>query len=265
MSLLHKPSAKLRAAQWLAGILLATASLVTSAQTAVVFDSLSQSQRYYSQCFVCSDAPAVLELGDIVTLAGTERVLRTITLGLEQDIQTSTVPYQLEVTLGLYEVDATLQTSLIASRTVDFEIQDSGHYDLTINFRGVVVPNTFYYGVSAASASPQLAALRLTLWDYFDQAAPYYGDGPSLPVGTDDGTKVFGPDQISSQVYVRLGSDPTRLIVAGYDGWGESLTEGFTPALQIIASPVPEPKSLALFLVGGAVMVLMAWRQGKRC
>lgn len=262
MSPFHKSSTMLRAARWSVGTLLTAVSLAASAQTAVVFDSLSQAQRFYSQCFVCTDAPAVQELGDIVTLAGTERMLQTITLGLEQDIKTSTVPYDLRLTLGLYNVDAGLQTSLIASRTVDFTVPDSGLYDVAISFRGVVVPNTFYYGVSAVSTSPQLAALRLTLWDYFDTSL--YGDGQSVPVGTDDGTQVFGLDQVSSQVYVRLASDPTRLRVAGNDGWGDSLKSGFTPALQIIASPVPEPKSLALFLVGGLAMVLIGWRRGNQ-
>ena len=261
MSILRIVGTTLGAARRSTGILLAAASLATSAQAAVVFDSLTGGQLYYSQCFACSDAPAVLELGDIVTLAGTERMLQTITVALEQDINTSTTPYQLSLTLGLYSVDSALQTTPIASRTVGLEISESGTYSVPISFRGVIVPDTFYYGLSAASQSPQLAALRLSLWDYYDQSL--FGDGQSVPIGTDVGTQVFGPDVVSTQVYARLASDPSRLRAVGADGWGADLAGGFTPVLQITAAPVPEPQSLALFLVGGLALASVARRRGR--
>jgi len=262
MSIFRITGATLRAARLVTGALLVTASLAASAQSSVVYDSLTGAQRYYSQCFVCSDAPDVLELGDIITLAGTERSIKTITLGIEQDVTLSTTPYQLSLTLSLYSVDGELRTSEIASRTVGLEITASGTYNVPISFQGVIVPDTIYYGLSATSASPQLAGLRLSLWDYYDQSLN--GDGQSVPVGTDVGTQVLGLDLIATQVYVRLSSDPASLRAVGADGWGADLAGGFTPALQIIAAPVPEPQTLALFLVGGLAMVLIGRRRGER-
>lgn len=257
--------ATLRAARLGAGALLAAASLATSAQAAVVvYDSLSGGQRYYSQCFACSDAPSVVELGDIVTLAGTERRLQTISLALEQDITTTLVtPYQLSLTLGLYSFDANLVTSLIASRTVALDVSASGTYTVPIDFRGVDVPDTFYYGLSATSASSELASFRMSLWDYYAQGDPYFGDGPPVPVGTDVGTVVQGPDDIITAVYVRLDSDLTRLYRVDAAGWSADLATGLTPMIQMTATsvPVPEPQSLALVLTAGVAMVLVGRRK----
>lgn len=241
-------------------VVVAAASVAMGAQAAVVFDSLTGAQLRYNQCFLCEGAPDIAEVGDIITLAGTDRKLTNIAIILEQDRTLPILPYQVQVSLGVYSVDSGLLTTLIASRTSTYDLPVEGLYEMKFNFKGVTVPDTFYYGISVASASDQVANLRLSLWDYFGPADD--GDGNALPLGTDPGTEVFASNDVSSVSYARMAGDLTVLRVIGADGWGEELASGFTPAIQI--SAVPEPETASLFLAGGLALCSMVRRRSRQ-
>lgn len=252
----------LRGPSTLPAIGMLTAALAAPASAGVVYDSLTGAQQVYSQCFVCDSGPSGAEIGDIITLAGQARSLSSVQIGVVQLPVTEGVAinaYTVDVSIGFYTVDAQLNLAPIAWRTASYELPSEGAYRLYMSVSGVQVPDTFFYGLSVTSTSPQVAGLRLSLWDYFDPAE--FGDGNVIPLGTDLGTVVNGPTEITTQMFGRLPDDPTKAQLLDGLAWSGELG-GFTPAVQI--SAVPEPQTYALLLVGGLALGLMHWRRNRQ-
>lgn len=227
-------------------------------------------------CFTCT-APALNlnEIGDIVTLGGTQRTLNTATVMVGQfATATPFAAYTANVTFSVYSVTGigpTPTVTLLGSQTNAYNITSSNAiYDLDFNFAGmgIVMPDTIYYGVSVSSASPQIAGLRLALFDYLDPLNSGTGTvgtvAPgSLQAGTDPGTVVnsLSPLNISSVMYARTALNPGQVVQTqpGLVG-GTSINTGFTPAVLVTA--VPEPQTYALMLLGiGAVLAFTAKRR----
>lgn len=266
MSMLSSPLAGLPAANaWKRAVVgLSLAGLAWGANAQVVFDSITGGQKYFNQCIGCSDAPSVVEVGDIITLAGESRQLTSIAINMEQT--SFAAAYDATATLSLYAIDNALATTFIASRTATFTVGSTGLYQLNFGFSGsvVTVPDTFYYGVSLSSASAQVADLRFSLWDFQAAGAPLYGDGPSLPVGTDPGTVTYTDGTAQGTVYARLlNQTSVQLFDSQLNfGGGDFLLSGLTPSIQITA--VPEPGPAALLLAGSLALGYMSWRRSSR-
>lgn len=223
-----------------------------AANAAVVFDAFTVpagTTTNYNQCFACTGGnPTIFELGDIVTLAGTERILDDVTFRMAQQTFTGPNPYFVDVTFSVYSVNTgTLATSLLGSVTNTIQIPGTGLFDLTYDFssQNIVLPNTIYYGISVNSAAADANGLRMGLWDYWSPAN--FGNGP-IPVGIDPGTIINGPTNVVSVVYGRLAQGGP-LVASTNNGLGvNDLSLGFTPNVQITA--VPEPETYGLMALG---------------
>jgi hypothetical protein len=243
-------------------VLAAAGVAAAAAQATTIFDSLTGGQHSYNQCWACTNNPTIQELGDIITFAGTDRALTSVTAQLTQQVFTGTTPYVVDVTFSIYNVDTnTLATSLIAARTQSLSIPSQGTFETPVfDFTGTIVPNTIYYGISIFSLSANADGLRFALWDYWSPAA--FGDGQSIPVGTDPGTVVNGPQSVSSVVYGRLASSPSVLRASTASGLGvNDLNLGFTPNVKFIAVAVPEPSTYGLMALGLVAVGAMARRR----
>ena len=241
---------------------LVAASLGTAAfasHAVVVFDALTGGQTFYNQCFACTGGnPTITELGDIVTLAGSARQVNSVSFRMAQQTFTGLISYSADITFSIYSVNmGTLATTLLSAVTNNVQISATGPFDLTFAFNNVTVPDTIFYGVSVSSASVNLGGLRMGLWDYWSPAE--FGDGQTLPVGTDPGTVISGPSSVETIVYGRLLGN-NQLIASTNNGLGvNDLSLGFTPNVQI--SAVPEPETYALMALGLLAVGAMARRR----
>lgn len=222
----------------------------TAAHSAVVFDALTGANTFYNQCFACTGGnPTIFELGDIVTLAGTERLLDQVSFRMAQQTFTGPDPYFADITFSVYSVNTTtLATTLLGAVTNTIQIPSTGLFTLNYDFssQNIILPNTIYYGISINSAFQDANGLRLGLWDYWSPAN--FGDGQTLPVGTDPGTVINGPTSVVSVVYGRLAPNGP-LVASTNNGLGvNDLSLGFTPNVQITA--VPEPETYGLMALG---------------
>jgi hypothetical protein len=220
-----------------------------SAQAAVVFDAVTGGQGNYNQGFVTTSNPPIAELGDIITLGGSDRLVNAVSFRMAQQTLVDPNPYTAAITFSLYSVNTTtLATSLLGAVTNPIQIFSTGILDLSFNFNNVAVPGTIYYGISVSSASANVNGLAVVLWDYWSVGSPNFGDGPVLPVGTDPGTVINGPSAVTSIVYGRL-TPGGALIASTNSGLGvNDLSLGMTPSVQI--SAVPEPETYGLMALG---------------
>lgn len=219
-----------------------------ASQATVVYDRVTGGQTNYNQCFACTGGnPTITELGDIITLAGTERIVDSVTFNMSQQTFTGPNPYFADITFSIYSVNtATLATSLISAVTNTVQIPSTGVFPLTYNFNNITVPDTIYYGVSVNSLFTDANGLRLGLWDYWSPAD--FGDGSNNLIGTDVGTVFNGPTSVASTVYGRIAGS-SQLRASTNNGLGvNDLNLGFTPNVQI--SAVPEPETYALMALG---------------
>ena len=267
----------LRAASVIRSLLVASALTASAlaAQAETIFDSNTSSSEYFGAftlCYVCGNNSAVIaELGDIITFGGTARSLTSVNLTMAHINRAAATPaYLVDLTLSLYTVDASLNTSLLASRTGTYSIpafpaQSAWLLATPFDFTGVVVPNTIYYGLSYSSADPSANSLAFALWDYFRAGAPYYGDGQSLPAGSDPGTVVSGPASVTSIVYGRLASNSALLVSSTNNGLGTGNgnlpNSGFTPTIQFQAIAVPEPAPYVMYGAGLLTLALIVRRR----
>jgi hypothetical protein len=229
-------------------------------------------------CFTCTGgAQNLRELGDIVTLGGTQRTLDTATVLVGQFPVPGNLfaAYLADVTFSVYSVTnigPTPTVTLLGSKTNTYNItQNNSIYDLSFDFSGmnIVMPNTIYYGVSVAAnnGSPLIAGLRLGLFDYL--AVGNYGNGlvnvpfGTLQAGVDVGTTVLGPNSISSVMYGRTVANPGQVVQTqpGTVG-GPSINTGYTGAVFITA--VPEPQTYALMFLGVAAVVSFAAKRNRK-
>lgn len=220
------------------------------AQATIVFDSLTGANTFYNQCLACTGGnPNIAELGDIITLAGTERVLDNVSFRMAQQTFTGPNPYFADVTFSVYSVNTTtLATSLLGAVTNTIQIPSTGLFTLNYDFssQNIILPDTIYYGISVNSAFPDANGLRVGLWDYWSPAN--FGDGQTLPVGIDPGTIINGPTNVVSVVYGRLQAGGA-LVASTNGGLGTNdLSLGFTPNVAIVA--VPEPETYAMMALG---------------
>lgn len=226
------------------------ASVAAQAQS-VVFDSLTGGQGVYNQCFVCTGGnPTIAEIGDIVTLAGTNRYVTSVDVLFAQQTFSGASTYLADLTLKLYSVNTgTLATVQLGAKTTGIAIASTGLYTVTFTFASPVqVPDTIYYGLSVASADANANGLRVGLWDYYSPA--FGGDGNSIPLGTDPGTVVNASDNVSSIVYGRLLSSPSVLRPSTAGGLGANgMNDGYTPAVRFTAA-VPEPTTYGMMALG---------------
>jgi len=220
-----------------------------TAQAVVVFDAVTGGQGNYNQGFVTPLNPPIAELGDIITLGGSNRLVNAVSFRMAQQTLVDPNLYTAAITFSLYSVNTTtLSTSLLSAVTNVFQIGSTGILDLSFNFNNVLVPSTIYYGISVSSASANVNGLGVVLWDYWSAGSPNFGDGQVLPVGSDPGTVINGPSAVSSIVYGRL-TPGGPLVRSTNNGLGiNDLSLGMTPSVQI--SAVPEPETYGLMALG---------------
>lgn len=244
------------------------AAALSANASSVVFDSYTNpfiaggfAQTKFAQCLWCVNNPIIEELGDIITLAGTDRVLEGATVVMAQ--ASASTSYTADISLKFYTPDG---ATLLASDTQTVFIAGAtGAYDIVFDFTSspVTLPDTVYYGVSVTSVSLGANDLWLGLWDYW--SLPEGGDGQALTVGTDPGTTINGATNVSSIMYGRLASNPSVLANSNGTGLGANdLDLGFTPNIQIVAAPIPEPATYGMFALGLLGVGAMVRRSSKK-
>jgi len=256
------PFARKRAATLISGAVLTLASLGANADT--VYNSLSDNPaqavysqtppypfltyNYFTQTFGASLDPlapgnppseAIFSVGDKIALTpNTGRALTGITVGLVKYANTPSATVQMNVSV----YDAMSPGTLLASlSTSDINLAATGNlngtsigkqFNITLPISGNAqfnLPDSFYYMVSLNNRP---AGLGVLLYDYL------YDTGM---VGTDlDQSVVYGQVVSAGPITSALGTVNQAF-----------LSSGFTPAIQFeVATPVPEPTSLAMMLAG---------------
>jgi hypothetical protein len=236
----------------------------TAQAQSTVYDSLTDARLLNT---VGLSANNLQEFGDLISFAGTDRLLNTVELGVTQFNYVGFQPYDVTMTLNLYETSNT--TTPFATSQVIFNIDQAGLYEpIPFDFSGtnVVLPDTIFYGISydtsKNSALPPgpYDALNIAQWCY---CLPPGGDGRAIPIGVDVGNAgSIAAGTFQSFVYGRKNG--TWAALGANDG-----LNGVTPAIRFYAdsttvAPIPEPETYALMLAGLIAVGVAARRKNKR-
>ena len=223
------------------------------------------------------------EAGDKVTLAGSDRALTTVTVGLSNFATAADYPayaannvtvggvvgYNLPLTVNLYTPDVYSDANvtwptvgdLIATKTINAFIayKPVGYTALT-GFNGYYETETFDFtslGVTLPDTFVATLAFNTQNTSQDEHVAPSGVAGPynSLNYGLADNGPTVGTDASGTGAYLGLYQDNYPYVPFDFGGNYGTLT----PAIQINA--VPEPSTLAA--IAGAAALLLGRRRRR--